>query len=111
MRSDVQILNNPGTNAKPGTAAALPSGTASQPPPTPGRSNPLKTQAASPKAPLPEVPTITIYLDKNSTRIEINDAALPIPAVRLQRAFRQANKELHVRRLQKTRQQQAKTQS
>lgn len=70
----------------------------------------MTNEASSKKVALAKpVPTITLKLSESSTTVEMNDAMLSLPAIRLQRAFHEAHKAVHRRRLEKH-QQQAKTQ-
>jgi len=55
-----------------------------------------------------EVPQVIIKLDLNKTSIEVNDAALAIPTMRMQRALQGVHKEVHRRRLEQQQQARAK---
>ena len=52
-----------------------------------------------------EVPQVIIRLEANKTSIEVNDAALRVPTMRMQRALQGVHKEVHLRRLEQNRKQ------
>ena len=58
-----------------------------------------------------EFPQVILTLEPNKTRVEVNDAALSVPASRMERAFREIHKTIHLKRLEKSRASKAKVQS